>query len=236
MPLEEEYSGVRGQALAPLRHMLLDTPPGVDSAHRSAPCRRLRHGRTDCCTLVPTCKRVFHPTARGAAHGGRKLRPHSPGAAHGRGDSGAVRLGGGRLRPPRRQQRVVSAACDTRQHVAVSLVVHESHVTPCSGFCSVNASSHMQGHARGAPEGSQGAGGGGVQRGETQPGPGSPCCVQAPPPLAGRDHNLSHGIPGFHMFASISWAMCAADFLQLWPQKVKHDLWCECFPSGQCGG
>ena len=32
MPLEEKYSGVRGQALAPLRHMLLDTPPGEEVA------------------------------------------------------------------------------------------------------------------------------------------------------------------------------------------------------------
>lgn len=32
MPLEEKYSGVRGQALAPLRHMLLDTPPGPECA------------------------------------------------------------------------------------------------------------------------------------------------------------------------------------------------------------
>ncbi len=28
MPLEEKYSGVRGQALVLLRYMLLDTPPG----------------------------------------------------------------------------------------------------------------------------------------------------------------------------------------------------------------
>jgi hypothetical protein len=48
MPLEEKYSGVRGQALAPLRYMLLDTPPGCERR----PCMRTLQGLAMLCTAV----------------------------------------------------------------------------------------------------------------------------------------------------------------------------------------